>query len=146
MCYNIDSESFCYYSDNKNIPYKYLETVARLYVIQNKCRILYTHMPDELNSAKKRLITEIEMQKKILHSEEKDDCVFVQFKSYNLINNSKNMNKNNKNMLVKIKANRYSHRGTLQDYTDMTDKLKVQYSETSSHIDIDFATFKKKHI
>lgn len=140
MCYNTQSESFCYYSDNKNVPYKYLETVARLYVIQNKCRIIYTHMPDELNNAKERLINDMEAEKKKLNNQDNND-VFVQFKSYNIANNPKQ----NKKTLVKENANRYSYRGTLADYAKMTDKLKINENKALLYKDIDFATFKKKH-
>ena len=35
--YNIDYESFDYYT-NKTIPYKYLDTVARKYMIDNNCK------------------------------------------------------------------------------------------------------------
>ena len=136
MCYNKEAESFCYYSDNKNIPYKYLETVARLYVINNNCELLYIHMADELNNAKKRVIDELETQKQFLQSEEETDCVFVQFKQYNLIRNDL------KNALIKTNANRYSKCGTLKDYSNMIEQ-SISKTVEQPHKDISFAEFKR---
>lgn len=41
MYYSSKLNSFVYHSKTKEIPYKYLETVARKYVIEYKCKSLY---------------------------------------------------------------------------------------------------------
>jgi hypothetical protein len=48
MKYDREQEVFTYYSDKKDIPYKYLETVARKFVINNDCLELYVDIRDEL--------------------------------------------------------------------------------------------------
>jgi len=48
MKYDREQELFTYYSDKKDIPYKYLETVARKFVINNDCLELYVDIRDEL--------------------------------------------------------------------------------------------------
>ena len=59
MAYDNTIESYIYYSKTKDIPYKYLETVARKYVIDNKCLNIYVDYKEEyiqgLNKYKQRL-------------------------------------------------------------------------------------------
>lgn len=50
MCYNHEKETFEYYSD-KVIPYRYLEPVARKYVIFFQCKQLYVDMDEELKQS-----------------------------------------------------------------------------------------------
>lgn len=50
MCYNHEKETFEYYSD-KVIPYRYLEPVARKYVIFFHCKQLYVDMDEELKQS-----------------------------------------------------------------------------------------------
>jgi len=51
LYYNQDRECFEYYSDN-TIPYRYLETVGRKYVITFDCIDLYIDMEEELQKQK----------------------------------------------------------------------------------------------
>ena len=59
MAYDNSIDSYIYYSKTKDIPYKYLETVARKYVIDNKCLNIYVDYKEEyiqgLNKYKQRL-------------------------------------------------------------------------------------------
>ena len=48
MLYNNYDESFWYFCDEKNISFKYLETVLRHYVIVYDCKLLYKNKEDEL--------------------------------------------------------------------------------------------------
>ena len=104
MFYNNVKESFEYYSDNI-IPYRYLETVARKYVITYKCKSLFVNMKEELddyekkekekedNEKKKREEEDNEKKKReeednlkeIRPLEKKDEkkSVFAKFKNYN---------------------------------------------------------------
>ena len=47
MAYDNSIDSYIYYSKTKDIPYKYLETVARKYVIDNKCLNIYVDYKEE---------------------------------------------------------------------------------------------------
>lgn len=47
MKYNLDNEGFDYWSDYKEIPFNYLETVARKYVNMFNCSDLYLREEDE---------------------------------------------------------------------------------------------------
>ena len=55
MCYDHATQSFAYYAKTANIPYKYLETVARKYVIDtNAPEELYVDIRKEYENAKNK--------------------------------------------------------------------------------------------
>jgi hypothetical protein len=58
MSYNNKSESFCYYCDDKNIRYMVLDTVARKYTIDNKCKSICVNYKAEFEKAKAAIVAE----------------------------------------------------------------------------------------
>jgi hypothetical protein len=87
MFYNHDKLAFEYYSD-LTIPYRYLETVARKYVLTYNYRPLYIDMEEELKDYEKKLedkeAKEDENEKKLdANTKSKPKDVFAKFKSYN---------------------------------------------------------------
>ena len=120
MHYDTKLESFVYYCDDKSIPYKYLETVARKYCLDNDCIAIFVNMYDELKKG-------IERQKEAKIKKCKDDAnkdsdrekdnqrvnndVFASFKQYNKTN-PKELIKQRK-YITKENANRYSYRGNI---------------------------------
>jgi hypothetical protein len=97
MIYDNERESFKYYSDN-NIPYRYLEVVARKYVKQFHCRPIFVDMEKELKMASEKWEKERE-EKELKEKQEKErkevaiknqtvvveqkKNVFAKFKQYN---------------------------------------------------------------
>lgn len=131
MFYDHEKTSFVWYCNTKEVPYKYLETVARKYVIDNNCSCIYAVMHEELNKGRQR---QAEAKKKLEEEAKEHDkkevtsSVFASFKSYNKKNASEMIQ--NKNWLFKENANRYSYRGKLQDYdklmkSDKSDNVRV---------------------
>ena len=137
--------SFTYYSDT-SIPYRYLEVVARKYVIMNNCREIYYIMEEQLKPLKKEEIVE--------KKEEKN--VFAKLKSYNQssIMDTKNIPQKKQNIstrlptinikkeykneiLLKENSNRYSYEGKLVNFSFLK-KPKKNNSEK-----ISFSEFKK---
>jgi len=93
LFYNHDKLAFDYYSDS-TIPYRFLETVARKYVLTYNYRPLYIDMEEELKDYEKKLndiANQNTMKSKdenILSNKLKDSVdnkknVFAKFKSYN---------------------------------------------------------------
>jgi hypothetical protein len=97
MIYNNNRSSFSYYSDS-NIPYRYLEVVARKYVKTFVCRPIFIDMDEELKKAEekweleriekekkeeeeRKKIKELKSQKQQIVEQKKS--VFAKFKSYN---------------------------------------------------------------
>jgi len=144
MFWDNNRSSFIYYSDT-SIPYRYLEVVARKYVIMNNCREIYFIMEEQLKPLKKEEIVE--------KKEEKN--VFAKLKSYNQssILDTKNIapKKQNQNtqlpriqitqketekneILLKENANRYSYEGKIINFSFLQKpkknmKEKISFSE-----------------
>jgi hypothetical protein len=141
MRYNKEDEGFEYWAD-KNIDYKYLETVARKYVTVFSCRDLYIdrfgllkekvlNLKEQIEENKKKAEEEDEEESK----EEETDDVFASFKSYNQSSNDKVQKEKTeltRNDLVCDEANKYLHRGKLKEANFGEKKEKVSKSATSS--------------
>ena len=164
MRYNNKRETFEYYSDC-SIPYRYLETACRKYVITYKCRPLYIDMGAELKDYEQKLIEKENEQKiqvkendkeKEKDKEVKKKSVFAKFKSYNTEsgtgrvntgapskNNIQSTNTNNRNekVILKENANRYSYQGKINNFSIL---IKVDKKLVNKKYKMSFADFKKQ--
>lgn len=116
MYYHHESESFCFFCDRKDVPYKYLDTVARKYVKIFDCKMIYTSIGDELEQSKINLEKKHEVQKKESSntSENKSQSdVFASYKKYNLKSDKK---VNDQDYLIKENINSFKFTGFLKDY------------------------------
>jgi len=167
MTYNNKKEVFEYYSDN-SIPYRFLETVARKYVITYFCIPLYIDMEEELKESEKKLL-EQENKEKIQKEDELNNknvvinkkSVFAKFKSYNkegwssgkisgaappknsIPNNLTKNTNNDSKILVKEKTNRYNYQGKIANFSLLK---KIDKKDISKKYAMSFAEFKKKNI
>jgi hypothetical protein len=164
MYYDIKREAFVYYSDSV-MPYRYLEVVARKYVITFHCKRVFVNMEDEINKAK----TKIEEQKNAKKQEEekekaqvelelkeepKKKNVFATFKNYNkyTTKDSSNKtttgnstatttdNKNTEDTILKENANHYTCDGR---YSNFLVLQKVDKTLVDKRLKMSFADFKK---
>ena len=138
MCYDHETFSFAYYARTANIPYKYLETISRKYMIEtNAPREIHVDIRNEYKKAKDRTAPQpththththtpththtssvgeegsVPEQNPVpVHTPEKD--VFVKLKSYNTASN----------------LNLHT---TTNDTTDKTHKFATTSSETAAN-------------
>lgn len=168
MHYDIKREAFVYYSDSV-MPYRYLEVVARKYVITFHCKRVFIDMEDEINKAKAK-IEEQKNAKKLeeeqaqqaqaenqaleLKEEPKKKNVFANFKTYNknttkdssnkpTSGNSTASNTDNKNaedLILKENANHYTCDGR---YSNFLVLKKVDKTLVDKRLKMSFADFKK---
>jgi len=140
MFYNDETKSFWYYFDGvtgvSSCPYKYLETVARAYILKYDCKQLLINYHQELINGKERLDRLKNMP--ILDDSAPQNpmgnkSLYASFKSYN--RGLKTAKNTKKYYLITEKANRYSYKGKINDYN------LVKYL-TVSHKNIDFKAFK----
>ena len=117
MKYNDDVERFEYWSD-KSIRYKYLEVVARKYVIIYDCKDKYVNMFKELLEAMDKAKEEKKNKK------ENEINVFANLKNYK-------KKDDDDEKIVNQKANIYKHMGKLNQYAVKKKEVK----------NIDFRTF-----
>jgi hypothetical protein len=145
MCYDHATFSFAYYARTANIPYKYLETISRKYMIEtNAPREIHVDIRDEYNKAQTKNTAPPApapapapaSASASASASAPDTDVFVKLKSYNTApnlnlhtannanannaanNNAANNKNNNNNAILREKANRYSYRGKLVDFHD----------------------------
>ena len=161
MFYDNSRETFTYYSDN-TIPYRFLESVSRKYVIFNNCKKLYVDMEIEIKEAEKKTeenklkqdeinLLKIEREKNNKEGEKKN--VFAKLKSYNkdtslksvsipgdATKQSKPKKEEDKNKIVKENANRYSYEGKIANYQFIK---KVDRKVVDKRYGMSFADFKK---
>ena len=97
MCYDDATFSFAYYGRTANIPYKYLETISRKYMIEtNAPREIHVDIRDEYKKAKERTIPATaptptpppaNANANAADPATNDGNVFVKLKSYNTVSN-----------------------------------------------------------
>jgi hypothetical protein len=165
MYYSSKLGTFVYHSHTKEIPYNYLETVARKYVIEYNCKKLYIDIRKEYEKG-------VQKYKEIKAKEEKNAAdggvdetkekenkkkqIFANFKTYNRKGEVHNKQKD-KIYILKEQANRYSYRGKIEEYNEakvescldkkVLENLGDKRSEEEKRVnDIDFASFKKMNM
>lgn len=168
MFYDSVSETFTYYTDN-NIPYRFLEVVARKYVLVYDCIELYIDMEEELE--KKKLLDKQIKDKKLQEAEynqnqnqnQNNDCdkvekksVFAKFKSYNKeagsgrvntapppknsIPSNNNFKSNTEPCIIKEESNRYLCKGRFSNFNILQ---KVDRKKIDNKYALNFTDFKK---
>lgn len=135
LYFNFETEVFDYYCDKKDIPYLYLETVARKYVTQYNCKQIFVNMVDELKKdSSENIKKHVPDNKQINQIVQKTP--FAEYKKYN-----KNLSRGNKNdtkkYILKENSNRYSYCGKISEYSFLKDHY---YKNTK----MTFADFKNK--
>jgi len=156
MTYNSVTESFWYYADNKNIHYKYLDAVARLFTVENNCRQVCVNYKEEYENGihlVKMKIAKEEEQKLLAENNVTEAAttatvkksVFAKFKNYKVDNNSDtNSNRNDKKQKYFVlvdKANQFRFAGSMNDYKNEAAR-EEQKKATESIPYMDYATFK----
>jgi len=154
MTYNNASESFWYYTDNKNIHYKYLDAVARHFTIENKCRQICVNYKEEYEKAvsiKDRLVEEEQRvaEDKINNllydgagaggAASVKKSVFAKFKNYKATTGDDKQQTKNVYVLTD-KANKFRFAGSMEEYENEMKQLRQQAAEIPS---MDYATFKR---
>lgn len=146
MNYDKEEEMFIYYCDKREIPFKYLETVARKFVIHNKCHSIYVDIRDELRP--KKMDVEIvdlkEGEQEDGVKNEKIKSVFATFKKKTGKKSVKNET-SRKKVVFKENVNKYKWSGRLNEYS-ILEPNHLQYARSkkiSTEVEeISFADFK----
>ena len=165
MFYNNAKSSFEYYSDS-TLPYRYLEVIARKYIITYKCKQIFVDMEKEIKEAEKKLEEKKkkEEDEKQKQQEEKDNGnpstttekpvknVFAKFKNYNKDNSIKvaavpldrpssaKQTKPQEEKVIKENANRFSFEGKLVNFSFLK---KIDRKVVDKRYAVSFAEFKK---
>ena len=160
MCYDHKTLSFAYYARTGSIPYKYLETISRKYMIEtNAPREIHVDIRSEYNKAKDRMNeTLIPPPASVTvpttpttdesDTEAENTDVFVKLKSYNNATNlkihtntndktsseNKSDSKTESNIILRENANRYSYRGKIEEFAEHHTTFLAQRRSASAYV------------
>lgn len=160
LYYDYEKETFNYYCDTKDIPYKYLEAVAHKYAITYDCKNLVVDMKKELeksihqSKAKQHKMVSIlksgsnkdEENRDATTSRVKktvsiDNNMYVSYKQYNRKGSGGNIVPNKKAFVTKNNSNRYSYLGKMNEFSFLqTNKYSTKIGAGEV---LDYAAFKK---
>ena len=125
MHYNSEYGGFKWYCDTSHVPYRFLETVVRKYIIEHNCLQLYVNLKEEIDKSNELVE---KAREKLDKPDNSTDSVFIQKKS------------NNKEVLdvlaIKNKYLKFKYLGKLNE------TKKVDSGPIYNMINIDFSTFK----
>ena len=146
MCYDAETKSFNYYSNNKNIPYSTLDAVARKYVCLHKVQSIYVDIRDEIQKGHEK---NIKKDKKLKSEDNKSSSssvvkksLFAVFKNYktgtgtNAVPKSLDLKDpktietadSGKEIVLKENVNKFIYKGLVEEY-DSDLKLKQLKSQ-----------------
>ena len=134
--------AFQYYCNDRSIPYKYLDTVARKFAITYNCPELYLYLKTELMKGVDKIKQDeekekaaAEMLKKKDEEKQKVESVFATFKKYK---QEEPKSKKAKLRSLLVGKNRYTRLGNIEDY----EKILLPKKENDVK-PISFAEYKK---
>lgn len=151
MYYDFEMESFLYYCDTKDMPYLFLETVARKYAITYQCKKIVVDMKKEILTAKQKILDNKERQNKGQNTVQNthtstptktdgSNDTFASFKHYNRKGTGGSKTTDNKKFVLCQHANRYSYKGKVSDFTPIKrDEYKIEKPMDN----MNYETFKK---
>jgi hypothetical protein len=168
MCYDASIMSFVYYARTANIPYKYLETVSRKYMIEtNAPRDIYIDIRKEYAKAKDLLTNKkVSVSHQSTHTDPDDDHkveetdVFAKFKTYNTGSNLSNQKtttatntktpsdtdrpNTSSTKIMRENSNRYSYRGKIEDYNMTPSQNTAAPTTAQAPANETYAEYKKR--
>ena len=118
MTWNQEKLLFEYYSDKKDIPYRFLDTVCRKYVKANHCKCIYIDINKELETCKEQLDN---VKMKIIEAREKKrndekSSMFVTAKKKGQTAKEEEYKIKDDDLLIKENVNIFKHSGMIRDF------------------------------
>ena len=135
MTYDADRCAFCYYSDTRSVQFKYLEPVARKYVLEHGCKRIYIDMRKELAKTTSAATTNAATTK----------SVFAQLKKYGIKPSSSlsALSSSLPSSSLKEQVTRYWYCGKLDEFNTVAHDSVAQEHDFSVIKPIDYASYKK---
>jgi hypothetical protein len=155
MRYNNSKKSFEYFSNN-TIPYRFLETIGRKYVITYWCKPIFINIDEELEKAKVKFDEESKQKlenkvltntkvnvfktfnKDVMMAKNREKSNFVL--PPNIKPNLVDVKSNNESHLLKENANRYTWEGRISSFCPLKQIDKKLVNKT---LNLSFAEFKQ---
>jgi hypothetical protein len=150
MTHDAERALFCYYCDKRTVQFKYLEPVARKYVVEHGCKRFYIDFRKELTRARHKAVTMPEATAAVTATA-KPMSVFAQFKKYSnaanikhpmiKMHDDKGLRGNEAQPVLKEQVTRYLYCGRLDDFVDASHESEPH--DFNIIKPIDYASYKK---
>ena len=127
MYYNVNNKAFDYYSNNKNLPYRTLDAVARKYVCLHNVPSIYVDIREEVKKGIDKCSKKIKSAKDA--STSVDDAakptpassIFAVYKNYKsgataTADSNGSVGNNSKKVILKDNVNKFIFKGRIDDY------------------------------
>jgi len=161
MYYHVDNKAFKYYSNNKNLPYKTLDAVARKYVCTHNVPSIYVDIREEVKKGTDKHFQKLKDGKSVDAAKPTSaSSMFAVYKNYKSgTNSSLGNNSNSKNVILKDNVNKFIFKGRIDDYAldvkareKKKDSSKNEEKDNSDgngnkneEINISYSEFKKRN-
>jgi hypothetical protein len=126
MYYNVNNKAFDYYSNNKNLPYRTLDAVARKYVCLHNVPSIYVDIREEVKKGMDKCSKRIRDAK---HADASVDAtkptsassIFAVYKNYKsgataAADSNGGVGNNSKKVILKDNVNKFIFKGRIDDY------------------------------
>jgi hypothetical protein len=143
MRYDADRAMFCYYCDKRSVQFKYLEPVARKYVMEHGCKRLYIDMRKELaNASPATAISATAISATAISATaiSATKSVFAQLKKYGKPSSSSSAPAP---IPLKEQVTRYWYCGNLAEFNTVAHDSVAHAHDFSIIKPIDYASYKK---
>ena len=170
MYYHVDNKAFEYYSNNKNLPYKTLDAVARKYVCTHNVPSIYVDIREEVKKGMDKCLkkkgdnkdTCLDVAKPTTSAASSIYAVYKNYKSGETAATSDgngNVGNNSKKVILKENVNKFIFKGRIDDYAldvkareKKKDSSKNEEKDNSDgngnkneEINISYSEFKKRN-
>jgi hypothetical protein len=140
MTYDANRCAFCYYSDKRSVQFKYLEPVARKYVLENGCKRLHVDIRKATQATQVIKATQETQEIKATPDAPKKDSVFAQLKKYGSKPSHVLQKEVPQKEVPQKEVTRYLHCGTLNEFADVVAAAAHDFNVIKP---IDYASYKK---
>jgi hypothetical protein len=126
MYYDVKNKEFVYYSNNKNVPYRTLDAVARKYVCLHNVPSIYVDIREEVKKGFEKCKNKVKCvdSATMTSSSSSSSSLYAVYKNYKSgtatattsATDSNGVGKNSKKVVLKDNVNKFIFKGRIDDY------------------------------
>ena len=123
MYYDVKNKEFVYYSNNKNLPYRTLDAVARKYVCLYNVPSIYVDIREEVKKGFEKCKNKAKCVDSATTTSSSSSSMYAVYKNYKSGStattsaaDSNGVGKNSKKVILKDNVNKFIFKGRIDDY------------------------------
>jgi hypothetical protein len=120
MYYDVKNKEFVYYSNNKNLPYRTLDAVARKYVCLHNVPSIYVDIREEVKKGFEKYKNKAKCVDSATTTSSSSSSLYAVYKNYKsgttTAADSNGVGQNSKKVILKDSVNKFIFKGRIDDY------------------------------